>query len=204
MSLPTLVIGTKNLSSWSLRPWLLLKHLGMAFEEIVLPLDTPEFYRRIVDFSPAGRVPVWIDNDLKIWDSLAICEYASELANGKGWPHDVRERAWARAIGAEMHSGFQALRSNWPMNALGRDLNVQATPQTLNDIARIDALWYQCRTAFADRGAWLFGEYSIADAMYAPVVLRFQSYNAKLSSVAKQYVATTLGDRYLQQWIAEA
>src|SRR5262245_4043824 len=113
MSLPTLVIGTKNLSSWSLRPWLALKHFDIAFEELELPLDTPEYFERIERYSPTLRVPVLIDGAHKVWDSLAICEYANELANGAAWPKDRGARAHARSISAEMHSGFGGLRSQW-------------------------------------------------------------------------------------------
>src|SRR5215831_16914969 len=115
--IPTLILGTKNLSSWSLRAWLTLKKLGIAFEELELPLDTPEYYRRIEDYSPTKRVPALVDGALRIWDSLAICEYANELSGGKGWPVDSHERAHARSISAEMHSGFAALRTVWTMRA---------------------------------------------------------------------------------------
>ncbi|HTE39875.1 MAG TPA: glutathione S-transferase, partial [Steroidobacteraceae bacterium] len=121
MSLPTakltLVIGTRNLSSWSLRPWLAMTHAGLDFETIELPLDTPEYYRRIELYSPTRRVPVLLNGPQHVWDSLAICEYVHELSGGKGWPTDVPARAWARSVSAEMHSGFQALRTCWPMNA---------------------------------------------------------------------------------------
>jgi glutathione S-transferase len=196
----TLIIGTRNLSSWSLRPWLALKHTGLDFDTVELPLDTPEYYQRIELYSPTRRVPVLLHGDRRIWDSLAICEYANELTAAKGWPPDPAARAWARSISAEMHSGFQALRSCWPMNASGRHLNVAATAETLSDITRIDAIWNEARAAHADQGPWLFGSYSIADAMYAPVVLRFNSYDAKVSTVAQQYMATTLGDPLLKEW----
>src|SRR4051812_46018622 len=125
MSRLTLVIGTKNLSSWSLRPWMALKHLDINFDEIELPLDTPEFQQRIEKYSSTRRVPVLIDGETKIWDSLAICEYANELSNGKGWPNDRQARAWARSVSAEMHSGFQALRNTWPMKAASTGLKVE-------------------------------------------------------------------------------
>src|SRR5215831_18003732 len=138
---PTLILGTKNLSSWSLRAWLTLKKLGIAFEELELPLDTPEYYRRIEEFSPTRRVPALVDGALKIWDSLAICEYANELSGGKGWPADARERARARAISAEMHSGFTALRSLWTMRAAATGLDVPLTDEAASDVARIEAIW---------------------------------------------------------------
>jgi glutathione S-transferase len=201
MSLPILVIGTKNLSSWSLRAWLALKHLGIEFEELELPLDTPEYDRRIEEYSPTRRVPAFIDGNLRIWDSLAICEHANDLAGGKGWPSDQRERALARAISAEMHSGFSELRTCWPMNALGRGLTATLSEGAAADIVRIQRIWQDCRQRFSASGPWLFGSYSIADAMYAPIVLRFQSYGAKLNSIAQQYSATALSDPHLQAWI---
>jgi glutathione S-transferase len=169
-----------------------------------LPLDTQEYYERIMQYSPTRRVPALIDGALKIWDSLAICEYANDLSGGRGWPVDARERAHARAISAEMHSGFQALRTSWPMNARAQNLQVTPTPETLADIARIDAIWQECRNKYSQRGSWLFGEFSIADAMYAPVVLRFKSYCAKVSTIAQQYMATTLADRHVQAWLSDS
>ncbi|HYM35174.1 MAG TPA: glutathione S-transferase family protein [Steroidobacteraceae bacterium] len=204
MSLPTLVIGTKNLSSWSLRAWLTFKHLAIAFDEIELPLDTPEYYRRIDAFSPTRRVPVLIDGVQKIWDSLAICEYANDISGGKGWPQNSLERAHARSISAEMHSGFQALRNCWPMNAAAMNLNVTLTEDAANDVARIDDIWRDCRGKYGSRGRWLFGEFTIADAMYAPVVLRFRSYGAKLSSAAQQYMTAALADPHLRAWINDS
>jgi glutathione S-transferase len=204
MSLPVLVIGTKNLSSWSLRAWLALKHLGIELEEIELPLDTPEFHRRIAQYSAAKRVPVLIDQDVAIWDSLAICEYANELCSGKGWPRDARERAQARSISAEMHSGFQALRTCWPMSAASVGRNASLTMQATADLARIDTIWHDCCARHAAHGPWLFGDYSIADAMYAPMVLRFRTYGARLSAGAQRYMTAALADCHLQTWITES
>ncbi|MEQ1579661.1 MAG: glutathione S-transferase family protein [Steroidobacteraceae bacterium] len=199
----TLVLGDLQLSSWSLRPWILLKHLGLAFEEIRLRLDTPEFEQRIGAYSPTRRVPVLLDGSLAIWDSLAICEYANELADGNGWPAAPAERAHARAISAEMHSGFAALRTQWPMQAAST-LQVELTPPGRTDVARIDALWQAALGQHAAPGPWLFGRYSIADAMYAPVVLRFNTYGADLSPPAREYVATALRDPCLKEWVAGA
>jgi glutathione S-transferase len=201
----TLVIGDKNLSSWSLRPWILLRHLGLTFDELSLPLDTPRFRAEIGRWSPTGRVPVLLDGDLRVWDSIAICEYVSELAGGAGWPRDAVVRAIARSISAEMHSGFAALRGTWPMQAASRDLLVPLTPQASADVARIDAIWSDCRSRHGTRGPWLFGEqYTIADAMYAPVVLRFMSYGASLSDRARGYVEHVLADAHLRDWIRGA
>lgn len=198
----TLVIGDKQLSSWSLRPWLLLRHLGLPFDEVNLPLDTPRFREQVGRWSPTGRVPVLLDGELRVWDSLAICEYASELAEGAGWPKGIAERAIARAISAEMHSGFQALRSTWSMQAASRGLHVPLTPQALADLQRIDALWSDCRSKHGRYGPWLFGaQYTIADAMYAPVVLRFATYGATLSEPAGHYRDQVLSDAHLREWI---
>lgn len=200
----TLVIGNKNLSSWSLRPWLLLRHLNLPFSEVKLLLDTPEFKAQLGEYSPAGRVPVLIDGDLHIWDSLAIAEYLNEQCGGRGWPADSRLRAHARSISAEMHSGFAALRQNWPMKATGRDIAAPLPPAGLEDVARIDHIWQDCQSRYGAKGPWLFGEFSIADAMYAPVVLRFTTYGAKLSAVAGAYCKHVLNDSHLREWIKEA
>lgn len=199
----TLVLGDRQLSSWSLRPWILFKHLGLPFEEVWLHLDTPEFEQRIGAYSPTRRVPALLDGSLAIWDSLAICEYANELAHGIGWPEAPAERAHARAISAEMHSGFAALRTQWPMQAAST-LQVELTAPGRADVARIDALWQAALGQRTAAGPWLFGRYSIADAMYAPVVLRFNTYGADLSPPAREYVATALADPCLKEWVAGA
>ena len=200
---PRLVLGDRQLSSWSLRPWILLRHLGLAFEEVRLRLDTADFEERIGAYSPTRRVPVLIDGSLTVWDSLAICEYASELAHGLGWPEALADRAQARAISAEMHSGFAALRSQWPMQAAST-LQVDLDAAGREDVARIDTLWQAALSQHSASGPWLFGRYSIADAMYAPVVLRFNTYGADLSPQARAYVATALADPLLREWIAGA
>lgn len=200
----TLVIGNKDLSSWSLRPWILLRHLGLPFREIRLLLDTPGFKSSLRQYSPAGRVPVLIDDDLHIWDSLAIAEYLNERSDGRGWPTDLVTRAQARSISAEMHSDFTALRENWPMKTTGRNIHVPLPPPGLSDVARIDDIWQDCRSRHGARGPWLFGEFSIADAMYAPVVLRFNTYGATLSALSAAYRQHVLSDSYLCEWIRDA
>jgi len=200
----TLVIGDKNLSSWSLRPWILLKHAGLDFEEIRLQLDTPQFHEQVVRYSRARRVPVLLDGDRHIWDSLAICEYANELAGGKAWPDDSAARAHARSVSAEMHSGFQALRTAWSMRAAVTGLKVPLDAAGLADVARVDSIWCDCRLRHEQSGPWLFGRYSIADAMYAPVVLRFNSYGAEVSPAARAYMAVALADPALQEWVRGA
>jgi glutathione S-transferase len=199
----TLVIGNKNYSSWSLRPWMLARHLGLEFEEVLIPMDLPDSRARIHAVSPAGRVPVLRHGELLVWDSIAICEYLCERA-GRGLPRDREARAVARSMSAEMHAGFQELRQQWPMNARARGRRTPMTAGLQRDIARVDALWCQARTHFGAAGPWLFGEYSIADAMHAPVALRFQTYGARLAAPAQQYLATVLADGALQEWCAAA
>ncbi|MHB8447461.1 MAG: glutathione S-transferase family protein [Rudaea sp.] len=200
---PVLVVGSKNYSSWSLRPWLLLRQFGVAFEEIVLPLDVPEFYARIADYSPTGRVPVLHDGEVRVWDSLAIAEYANERwLGGRGWPAAAAARALARAISAEMHSGFAALRSELPMNCRKRVKNHPASKQAQADIARVKAIWRETRERFGKDGPFLFGAFGIADAMYAPVVLRFVSYDVALDPAERAYADTILALPAMQDWLA--
>jgi glutathione S-transferase len=199
-----LIIGNKNFSSWSLRPWLLMTHLGVKFRESIVPLDTAEFKDEVARFGPSGRVPVLVHDGLAIWDSLAICEYIAELT-GRGWPVDRQARAVARSVCAEMHSGFASLRAAWPMNAVARNRHTAMTPSLEGDIGRVEEIWSDCRSRFGKSGGpWLFGEYSIADAMYAPVVLRFNTYGAPLSEVARWYIAAALEDPALQTWLLAA
>lgn len=195
----TLIIGNKNYSTWSLRPWLLLRHFGVPFHEKRLSLFTPGTVEYLKPISPTGCVPVLLDNGLVVWDSLAICEYASEqFLAGKGWPEEVKARAEARSLAAEMHSGFQALRSQWPMNIrLRRRLEVSGRLEA--DIKRIDTMWRLALQAHG--GPWLFGEFSIADAMYAPVVLRFYSYQPALCGEAQAYMRTTLEHPAIVEWM---
>ncbi|MBP6514241.1 MAG: glutathione S-transferase family protein [Steroidobacteraceae bacterium] len=200
----TLVIGTRNYSSWSLRPWILLKHLGLPFEERLIHLETPEFASEVPKLSPSRRVPALIHGDVRAWDSLSICEYANELSGGRGWPAGTAERAHARSIAAEMHSGFQALRGSCPMNCRARGRSVRLTPEIERDLRRIDDIWSECRRASADRGPWLFGEYSAADAMFAPVVLRCRTYSLPIEHMSRQYCETVLGDPLLGEWLAAA
>jgi len=203
MSDLTLVIGNRNYSSWSLRPWMLLKHLGLQFRELQIRLDTPTTKDEIERYSPSGRVPVLLDGELRVWDSLAICEYAAELA-GRGWPREPRARAVARSVCAEMHSGFVNLRTEWPMNARARHRRTVITPGLQADVDRVEEIWSDCRRRFGAAGPWLFGEYCIADAMYAPVVLRFNTYGAQISETARWYMAAALEDAILQSWLAAA
>lgn len=201
MSALTLVIGTRNYSSWSLRPWLLLRELGLPFVERQYHFDTPEFASEIPKLSPTRQVPVLIDGDQRIWESLAICEHVSELAGGRGWPAERARRAEARAVATEMHAGFQALRDACPMNARATGRKVPMTPPLARDLARVDAVWSGCRRDQGDRGPFLFGEFSVADAMYAPVVLRVRTYGLPLSELAARYQDTMLAGAHLREWI---
>jgi glutathione S-transferase len=200
MSARTLVIGNRNYSSWSLRAYLLLRHVGVEAEVLRLPLDTPEFRARIGAYSPTARLPVLIDGDLTVFDSLAICEYAAELS-GRGWPSERAARAVARAVSAEIHSGFPVLRAAMPMNLRARGRRITRTPELEAEIRRIDASFAACRARFGGGGPWLIGDYSVADAMYAPVASRFSSYGEQgLGAVARAYVATSLADPELVPW----
>ena len=202
MSDLTLVIGNKNYSSWSLRGWLFLKHTGAPFLEIRIPLEQADTKARIAQYSPAGRVPILIDGGVTVWDSLAICEYLSEtVLGGKGWPASVSDRAMARSVSAEMHSGFQALRNELPMNCRARR-EVAPSPAARADIARILAIWDTCRSKYTAAGPWLFGKFSVADAMYAPVVFRFQTYGVSLTGNAAAYAKTLLGHPAVVEWAA--
>ncbi|MDB6092245.1 MAG: Glutathione S-transferase domain protein [Gammaproteobacteria bacterium] len=204
MSNLTLVIGNKNYSSWSLRPWILMKKLGLDFQEVLIPLYAPESRDEIEKYGPSGKVPVLRQGDLSVWESLAICEYVAELT-GRGWPAQPEARAVARSVCSEMHSSFANLRSEWPMNARARNRRTPMTPNLEADIDRVDVIWNDCRRRFASGGGpWLFGEYSIADAMYAPVVLRFNTYGAQISETARWYMATVISDPALQEWVQAA
>jgi glutathione S-transferase len=195
----TLLIGSKNYSSWSLRPWLFLRKAGFEFREQIVYFDESDYQAQIAALSPSRRVPLLIDGGVKIWDSLAICEYAAEFT-GSGLPRDRAARAQSRSIAAEMHSGFQTLRNECPMNIRARNRRVPLTPQLQADIARIDEIWSGCRERCGTRGGWLFGDFSIADAMFAPVFFRFQSYGAPLSAASESYLECALNDPTLREW----
>ena len=183
-----LYIGDKNLSSWSLRPWLAMTHAGIAFREKVIRLDRPETKSALADASPSSRVPCLLDDDLTIWDSLAICEYLAEKFPEKAlWPEARAARATARSVCAEMHSGFGALRALWPMH-FAREGMRHTTHGIEGDIARIAEIWEGCRRDFGGDGPFLFGRFSIADAMFAPVVSRFVTYGpVALAPLAAQW-----------------
>jgi glutathione S-transferase len=200
-----LVIGNKAYSSWSLRPWLLMRQAGIAFEELRLSLYTEGAKQKILQYSPTGKVPVLRDGGLTIWDSLAICEYLAEKHPEKQlWPADVAARALARAISAEMHSGFTNLRSQMPMNVRRQIPGRAKTPEAVAEIARIEAIWNDCRSHHGKRGPFLFGAFSIADAMYAPVVSRLHTYGVTLAEKAGEYAGAIHALPAMQEWIAGA
>lgn len=195
-----LVIGNKNYSTWSLRPWLLLSAFDIEFEEVQESLIQNGIKERLGKYSPTYRVPVLIDGDLTVWDSLAICEYVSEkYLNGKGWPENLEKRAQARALCAEMHSGFTALRNELPMNCRAlREINISAEAQS--DISRIDAIWSVYTYQNTESAPWLFGEFSIADCFFAPVALRFVSYGVSLSAAANKYATRLITHKKIDSW----
>jgi glutathione S-transferase len=197
--MPLLVIGSKNYSSWSLRPWLFLRKVGFEFTERVIAFDADDYRQQIEEVSPSGRVPVLILGDNKIWDSLAICEFAADVT-GRGLPNNKLARAVARSAAAEMHSGFQELRDKCPMNIRARDRHVPLNGDLAADIDRIDYLWSACRTEYGSGGGWLFGEFSIADAMFAPVLFRFQTYGADLAPESRSYLEFALADPDVHDW----
>jgi len=202
-----LVIGNKNYSSWSLRPWLALKMAGTAFDEVRIALDQPDTKSKILRYSPTGKVPCLVDGDLTVWDSLAICEYVNEThAKGRMWPADRAARATARAATAEMHSGFAALRTYLSMDIRARKPARGAEAQRLAgvqaDIARIVALWTAALDASG--GPMLFGEFCIADAFYAPVVTRFVTYGVALPPLLQAYSQRVLALPPMQAWVAAA
>jgi glutathione S-transferase len=204
MSDLTLYIGSKNLSSWSLRPWLLLTYFDVPFREVLLPLDTPEFEQRIGEFSPTRRVPVLHTSNQVIWDSLAICEYVNEVhLHGKAYPSESTLRALARSVVCEMHSGFSSLRREMPMN-LQREGQppAQVGTETLADIRRIHVLWRELLGRHG--GPYLLGQFGLVDCFFAPVCTRFISYGVELSPELRGYVDTIMTLPAMQRWRADA
>ena len=184
---------------------MLLRTLGIDFEEVRIPLDTPEFSRQIRAFSHAARVPVLLDGRTTIWDSLAICEYVAEAVPlGTAWPAERAKRAWARSVCAEMHSGFGALRASMPMNCRRHIPGFVPSPAARADIDRVVEIWTACRSAHHSDGQWLFGDFSVADAMYAPVVMRFATYDVSLPESAAEYSRHVRNCEPMRAWVADA
>lgn len=198
-----LFVGSKRYSSWSLRPYLALAHTGAAFETTVIPLDTPATKDAILRVNPAGRVPVLVAEGKPIWDSLAICEYLHELfPTAKLWPADRMQRARARAISAEMHSGFAALRRDMPMDIIGNRAGQGHTDEALADARRVQAIWRE--QLAASGGPFLFGTFTIADAMFAPVTTRFTTYGVDLDATCRAYVDAVAGLPAFVAWKRDA
>jgi len=201
----TLVIGNKNYSSWSLRGWLMMKATGAAFEEILVRLSLPTTRAEILKHGPSARVPILKHGTLTVWETLAIGEYLAELfPKARLWPEDPAARAVARAVSAEMHAGFAALRKHFPMNVRSSFPNRGSTPEVQADIDRITALWHDCRSRFAKEGPFLFGGFTVADAMYAPVVTRFRTYKAQIPQEAQAYCDMVWALPALQEWAADS
>ena len=200
----TLVIGNKNYSSWSLRPWIALKQIGVPFHEIRVPLGQPDTRARILEHSPGGKVPILKDGAIVVWESLAILDYLAEKFPAAGlWPTDAAARAEARSVAAEMHAGFVALRQQLPMDIRSRKpLKADAAAEA--DIARILEMWRGARARHGTGGPFLFGRFGAADAMYAPVVTRFRTYGVKLDAVAAAYVDAVFALPAMQEWGAAA
>jgi glutathione S-transferase len=196
-----LVIGNKNYSSWSFRPWLAMKVAGIAFEETVISLEAKDFKARVMAVSGAGKVPVLIDGETRVWESLAILEYLAEkFAAAALWPKDDNARALARAVAAEMHAGFMPLRRLLPMN-VWRPVKPRALDNgSKTDVARIDAIWRDCRARYGAAGPFLFGAFGAADAMYAPVVWRFHTYAVEVSATAGAYMRAMMGLPAWSEW----
>jgi glutathione S-transferase len=200
-----LIIGNKNYSSWSLRAWLLLAESGIDFEEQRIPMDTPAFKDGVQQVSPAGRVPVLVLDGQPVWDTLAIAETLAERWPEKGlWPDDAAARAHARSISAEMHSGFFTLRESMPMNCRAMGRKVHLPGDLTADIDRVIEIWADCQQRYVSDDGWLFGRFSIADAMYAPVVLRFRTYGINLPDAAQAYPDRLLESHAVQNWLAAA
>jgi glutathione S-transferase len=194
-----LIIGNKNYSSWSFRPWLAMAVAGIPFEETVISLEAQDFKARVTAVSGAGRVPVLIDGDTHIWESLAILEYLAEKFPHAGlWPAQAAARAHARAVASEMHAGFLPLRRQLPMN-VWRPVKARALDDDAKaNVTRIDAIWSECRTRFGADGPFLYGAFGAADAMYAPVIWRFHTYAVEVGAVARAYMGAMMA---LPAWI---
>jgi glutathione S-transferase len=201
----TITLGNKNYSSWSLRGWLALKRTGAAFAEQIVPLDLSDSKEKLLAAGPSGRVPVLRHGALTVWDSLAIGEYLAEQFPGAGlWPEDSTARAVARAVTAEMHAGFVALRTHMPMDLRSRYPGRGRGPGVAEDIARVFAIWWDCRTRFERGGDFLFGGFTLADAAFAPVATRFATYDVALQGPAAAYRDAILAWPALGEWTAAA
>ena len=200
-----LIIGNKNYSSWSFRPWIAMKVAGIAFEETVISLDAGDFKAHVGPVSGTGKVPVLIDDDVRVWESLAILEYLAEkFPNAALWPADAAARAHARAIANEMHAGFLPLRRHLPMNMWRPVIRGDLTPEAAANVQRIEAIWNDCRARFGKGGPFLFGRFGAADAMYAPVVSRLHTYAVAVGAGARAYMDAVMALPAWREWHAAA
>ncbi len=200
-----LLIGNKNYSSWSFRPWIGIKAAGVAFDEEVISLNAPDFKPRVSKLSGTGKVPVLLDGDARVWESLAILEYVAEKFPVAGlWPSDPHARAHARTIATEMHGGFLPLRRLCPMNMWRPVKKIALTGEVAANVARIDAMWTDCRMRFGRGGPFLFGTFGAADAMYAPVVSRFHTYAVEVGDQARDYMQAVMALPAWAEWQASA
>lgn len=196
-----LILGNKNYSSWSLRPWIAMRNAGLAFEEEVIPLYEPGSAEKMAKYSPTGKVPVLIDGDMVVWESLAILDHlADRFPKQHWWPSEPAARAHARAVSAEMHSGFVPLRRHCPMNMRRVQKKRELTAEVAADVRRIEKIWTECRERFGAGGPFLFGAFSNADAMYAPVVSRLFSYAIGMGAAAEQYMAAVMAHPAYKEW----
>jgi len=202
--MPTLVIANKCYSSWSMRPWLLMKQLGVAFDEITIPLDLADTKAKVLEHSPAGKVPILIEGDVAGWETIAIMEYVGEAYRAPVWPEDRRARAMARSVAAEMHAGFSALRSACPMNLGKKFAQKDRGEAVARDVARFSEIVHQARERFGAGGPFLFGVFSAADAMYAPLVTRLDTYSIALDARTRAYADAVLALPAFQEWRAAA
>jgi glutathione S-transferase len=194
-----LIIGDRNYSSWSLRSWLAAKQAGLPFEEIQIRLRQTATKAEILKYSPSGKLPALIDGDTVVWESLSICEYLAEKAPTL-WPSDARARAEARSIASEMHSGFAALRQGMPLDVRASLPFLPPSVEVKADVARIVSIWEDCRQRHGDGGPFLFGHFTCADAMYAPVVFRFLTYHVELPEVSRKWVEVMADLPAMREW----
>jgi len=203
MEKPTLIIGNKNYSSWSLRPWILMCQNEIDFNEKRVALFVDSMETELKEYDSDTKVPILKHGNLIVWDTLSIMEYASEqFLDSKGWPADISARAVARSISAEMHSSFSSVRNELPMNCRKKFNNIKLSTAAKKEVERITSLWRKCRKQYGAEGEWLFGKYSIADAMFAPIALRFDGYNIALEGIEKEYVQSVLNQPCIIDWIA--
>ncbi|MGY8789953.1 MAG: glutathione S-transferase [Pseudomonadales bacterium] len=199
-----LITGNKNFSSNSLRPWLLLQEFSVPFTEIKIDLFKPNSTEQLGLYSPSLKVPVLLHDDIKVWDSLPICEYLSEtFLENKGWPCHLKKKAAARSVVAEIHSDFQHFKQDWPMNCQ-MNFKMKLTEALEKEIARLDAIMYCCRRKYGDGGDYLFGRFSIADCFMAPIAISLRTYGAELSWKTNLYIDTLFSNTHLQWWLDQA